>query len=185
MCVNCCCGTIAVARVPLMPAGARVLPFRSNIPAISQFVFSQIDDEYANRAEAIGRKPSFVIGGRNYGQGSSREHAAIAPRYLGLRAVLAVSFARIHWQNLANFGIIPLSFSDPGDWSRFEQGDSLFFPKLRENLQKGRAIEVVNRRTAQTHKLTHRLSHRQIEMILAGGLIRLTAEKLRARATTK
>jgi aconitate hydratase len=102
----------------------------------------------------------------------------------------AVSFARIHWQNLANFGIIPLSFSDPGDWSRFEQGDSLFFPKLRENLQKGRAIEVVNRRTAQTHKLTHRLSHRQIEMILAGGLIRLTAEKLRARgeqarATTK
>jgi aconitate hydratase len=169
----------------IMPAGARVLPFRSNIPAISQFVFSQIDDEYAKRAEAIGRKPSFVIGGRNYGQGSSREHAAIAPRYLGLRAVLAVSFARIHWQNLANFGIIPLSFSDPGDWSRFEQGDSLFFPKLRENLQKGRAIEVVNRRTAQTHKLTHRLSHRQIEMILAGGLIRLTAEKLRARATTK
>jgi aconitate hydratase len=165
----------------IMPAGARVLPFRSNIPAISQFVFSQIDEDYAKRAEATGRKPSFVIGGRNYGQGSSREHAAIAPRYLGLRAVLAVSFARIHWQNLANFGIIPLTFCDPGDWSKFEQSDSLFFPKLRENLKQGIGIEVVNRRTARTHKLTHRLSNRQIEMILAGGLIRLTAEKLRER----
>jgi aconitate hydratase len=163
----------------IMPAGARVLPFRSNIPAISRFVFSQIDEDYVKRAEANGRKPSFVVGGRNYGQGSSREHAAIAPRYLGLRVVLATSFARIHWQNLANFGIVPLTFSDPADWEKFDQGDSLYFPHLRDQLQSGNSIEVINRRTGQSHHLVHSLSDRQMEMILAGSLISLIAEKFK------
>jgi aconitate hydratase len=160
----------------IMPAGARVLPFRSNIPAISRFVFSQIDEEYVQRAEACQRKPSFVVAGRNYGQGSSREHAAIAPRYLGLRAVLAVSFARIHWQNLINFGIAPLTFTDPQHWKAFEQGDSLCFPELKDQLQHGDTVEVINRRTEQKYRLVHHMSNRQIETILAGGLICLTRQ---------
>jgi aconitate hydratase len=157
----------------IMPAGARVLPFRSNIPAISHFVFSQIDEGYVQRAEANERKPSFVVAGNNYGQGSSREHAAIAPRYLGLRAVLAVGFARIHWQNLINFGIVPLTFSDPQDWKTFEQGDSLYFPNLKDQLQHGDSVEVTNRRTEQKHHLLHHMSRRQVETILVGGLISL------------
>jgi aconitate hydratase len=169
----------------IMPAGARVLPFRSNIPAISRFVFSQIDEDYAKRAEALGRKPSFVIGGLNYGQGSSREHAAIAPRYLGLRVVLAISFARIHWQNLANFGIVPLTFSDPADWKNFEQDDVLRFPELRDRLQGHKAIEVINRRTGKSHRLIHNLSTRQIEMILAGGLISLVKKTLHSQIHKK
>jgi predicted aconitate hydratase len=157
----------------IMPAGARVLPYRSNIPAISRFVFHQIDEEYAARAEANGRKPSFVIGGQNYGQGSSREHAALAPRYLGLRAVLAISFARIHEQNLVNFGILPLTFADPADWNKFEQEDRLHFPQLKARLEKGLPIEVLNKRTGQSHSVIHRLGKRQVEMILAGSLISL------------
>jgi aconitate hydratase len=157
----------------ILPAGARVLPFRSNIPAISRFVFHGIDEHYAERAEALQRRPSFVIGGRNYGQGSSREHAALAPRYLGLRVVVAVSFARIHWQNLANFGILPLSFSDAADGQKIDQDDVLFFPRLRERLKTRQPIEMVDRRTAQAFPLVHHLSDRQIDMILAGGLLRL------------
>jgi aconitate hydratase len=164
----------------IMPAGARVLPFRSNIPAISRFVFSQIDEDYVQRTEAHGRKPSFVVAGSNYGQGSSREHAAIAPRYLGLRAVLAVGFARIHWQNLINFGIVPLTFSDPADWKTFEQGDSLYFPNLKDQLQHSDLVEVINRRTEQTHHLVHHMSSRQVEMILVGGLISLTRHRANA-----
>jgi len=155
----------------IMPAGARVLPFRSNIPAISRFVFHGIDEHYPERAEALGRRPSFVIGGRNYGQGSSREHAALAPRYLGLRVVVAVSFARIHWQNLVNFGILPLSFSEAADWKKIDRDDVLFFPRLRERLKTGQPVEVIDRRTAQSLRLVHHLSERQIEMILAGSLL--------------
>jgi aconitate hydratase len=165
----------------IMPAGARVLPFRSNIPAISRFVFSQIDEEYVQRAEANQRRPSFVVAGRNYGQGSSREHAAIAPRYLGLRAVLAVSFARIHWQNLINFGIVPLTFSDPQHWKAFEQGDFLRFSDLKAQLQHADSVEVINRRTEQKYRLLHHMSSRQIQTILAGGLICLIRQALRLR----
>ena len=165
----------------IMPAGSRVLPFRSNIPAISRFVFSQIDEEYVQRTEANGRKPSFVVAGKNYGQGSSREHAAIAPRYLGVRAILAVGFARIHWHNLINFGILPLTFSDPLDWKAFEQGDSLYFPNLKDKLQHGNLVEVINRRTGQKHHLVHHISSRQLEMILVGGLINLARERVAAR----
>jgi aconitate hydratase len=111
----------------IMPAGAKVLPFRSNIPEIARFVFSQIDESYSERARKHQRRASFVVGGLNYGQGSSREHAAIAPRYLGVRAVIAKSFARIHWQNLVNFGVLPLMFANPDDHERIRQDDVLEF----------------------------------------------------------
>jgi aconitate hydratase len=157
----------------IMPAGAGVLPFRSNIPAISRFVFHDIDEHYAERAEALGRRPSFVVAGRNYGQGSSREHAALAPRYLGLRAVLAVSFARIHRQNLVNFGILPLVFSDAADEEKIDRDDVLLFSHIRERLKTQQLVHVVGKRTAQSFSLLHHLSDRQIEMILAGSLLNL------------
>lgn len=157
----------------IMPAGARVLPFRSNIPAISRFVFRDIDEHYAERAETLGRRPSFVVAGRNYGQGSSREHAALAPRYLGLRAVLAVSFARIHWQNLVNFGILPLVFSDAADEKRIDPDDVLLFSHIRERLKTQQPIHAVSKRTGQPFSVLHHLSDRQIEMVLAGSLLNL------------
>lgn len=160
----------------IMPAGARVLPFRSNIPAISRFVFHQMDEHYAERADAMGRQPSFVVGGRNYGQGSSREHAAIAPRYLGLRAVLAASFARIHRQNLINFGIIPFTFSNAADLLKIDQDDILFFPRLRAQLATGAPVEVVNKRTSQTIQVIHGMNDRQRRIILAGSLLNLAGQ---------
>src|ERR671914_844265 len=109
----------------IMPAGQRVLPFRSNIPKIAEFVYWQVDDSYTERARKLGDAGHGVVGGHNYGQGSSREHAAIAPRYLGLRTVVAKSFARIHWSNLTNFGILGLEFTDDADYDTVEQGDVL------------------------------------------------------------
>ncbi|HEX7354479.1 MAG TPA: aconitate hydratase [Mycobacteriales bacterium] len=158
----------------ILPAGARVLPLRSNIPAISQFVFTQVDREYAGRvADQDG--PHAIVAGENYGQGSSREHAAIAPRYLGLRVVVAKSFARIHWQNLANFGILPLRFDDPADYDALEQGASLCLGGLREGLAVGEPL----RATADGRDITlrHDLSARQVEMVLAGGRIPMTAAR--------
>ncbi|MFY9451956.1 MAG: aconitate hydratase, partial [Bacillota bacterium] len=114
----------------IMPAGAKVLPFRSNIPAISEFVFSAVDPSFPERAKELGK--SVIIGGQNYGQGSSREHAALAPMYLGVKAVIAKSFARIHKANLVNFGILPLEFADPEDYDSLEQGDVLIFSNLIE-----------------------------------------------------
>jgi aconitate hydratase len=123
----------------IMPAGNKVLPFRSNIPAISRFVFEQVDPEFALRAQASG--DGAVVGGENYGQGSSREHAALAPRYLGIRAKIAKSFARIHRSNLINFGILPLTFKNPADYDRLKQGDRLRIRGLR-NLVEGGATEI-------------------------------------------
>jgi aconitate hydratase len=171
----------SVSTDEILPAGVRVLPFRSNIPAISRFVFSEIDEHYVERAEAHGRRTSFVVAGANCGQGSSREHAALAPRYLGLRAVLAVSFARIHWHNLINFGIVPFTFSDAADWQKINEGDSLFFFRLRERVASRAPIEVINKRTGQTFRLTHQLSDRQIEVILAGSLISVAAARRHSR----
>src|SRR5665809_72997 len=120
----------------IMPAGQRVLPYRSNIPKISEFVYYQIDEDYPARAIELRDSGDghMVVGGNNYGQGSSREHAVIAPRYLGLRVVLAKSFARIHWQNLANFGIVALEFEDDSDYDAIEQGDVVRFSGLRDGL---------------------------------------------------
>ncbi|MGC3022625.1 aconitate hydratase [Brevibacterium sp. FAM 24630] len=158
----------------IMPAGSRVLPYRSNIPKISEFVYIQVDDTYATRA-AEHDGGHAIVGGENYGQGSSREHAVIAPRYLGLRVVVAKSLARIHWQNLANFGVLALEFTDESDYETLAQGDVLEFRRLRDELAEGTTVtaEVEGR----TFEFRHGLSPRQVEMVLAGGRIAQRAAK--------
>jgi aconitate hydratase len=156
----------------ILPAGARVLPYRSNIPKLAEFTFSQLDETYAQRVFASkDYSAHIVVGGANYGQGSSREHAAIAPRYLGLRAVLAVSFARIHWQNLANFGVLAIEFVDPDDYLRIEQEDVLVMADLRNAISSGTRVKVRNATRGQEYTARHRLSGRQVAMLLAGGLL--------------
>jgi aconitate hydratase len=163
----------------IMPAGQRVLPYRSNIPKMAEFVYWQVDETYHERALALRDGGGHVIvGGDNYGQGSSREHAAIVPRYLGLRAVLAKGFARIHWQNLPNFGILGLEFADEADHERIEQGDVLALRGVRDALASGaRELEVENTTKGEAIRVTHRLSPRQVEMILTGGLIPILKER--------
>jgi aconitate hydratase len=156
----------------ILPAGARALPYRSNIPKLAEFTFAQIDETYPARArETLDTSGHIVVAGANYGQGSSREHAAITPRFLGLRVVVAVSFARIHWQNLANFGVLALEFADAGDHDRIQQGDVLLLTGLREALATGKEIRVRNETKDQDYAVRHTLSTRQVEMLLAGGLI--------------
>jgi aconitate hydratase len=152
----------------IMPAGNKVLPLRSNIPAISQFVFEQLDPDFPRRAREKGN--GVVIAGENYGQGSSREHAALAPRYLGIRAKIAKSFARIHKANLVNFGILPLTFKNPADYELLKQGDSLRLSNLR-TLISGGATEIpveVGNRTVMT---LLEVSDRQRSELLAGGTL--------------
>lgn len=156
----------------ILQAGAQVLPLRSNIPAISRFAFRQLDSDYADRAAAT-EGPHLVVAGENYGQGSSREHAVIAPRYLGLRIVIAKSFARIHFQNLANFGILPLRFEDPADYDNISQGNVVTFDGLRAQLSGGTPVTAsLGQREV---RLAHDLSERQVAMVLAGGRIPLSA----------
>ncbi len=162
----------------ILPAGAKVLPFRSNIPAISDFTFGQIDASYPERVKSYGG-PHCVVGGSNYGQGSSREHAAIAPRYLRLRVVLAKSFARIHWQNLANFGIVALELADESAYDGIEQGDVLVFDNLPEALRTGRELTAQNSTKGTSIALRHRLSERQVAMVVAGGQIPALREATR------
>jgi len=152
----------------IMPAGNKVLPFRSNIPAISRFVFEQLDPEFYSRAQA--HQPGAVIGGENYGQGSSREHAALAPRYLGIRVKIAKSFARIHKANLVNFGILPLVFKDPADYDLLQQGDRLQIPHLRTMIVRGATVipVEVGERTFLT---ILDVSDRQRRELLAGGTL--------------
>jgi aconitate hydratase len=159
----------------ILPAGARVLPFRSDIARLADFTFSQVDDGYVQRARAAGAH--VIIAGENYGQGSSREHAAIAPRYLGLRLVIAKSYARIHWQNLANFGVLAAEFTDPADYDRVEVGDELSAEDLASAL--GSGAEFTVRDQARNIDLTvrHRLSPRQVAMVLAGGQIPLVRSR--------
>ncbi|MGH8428449.1 MAG: aconitate hydratase, partial [Gammaproteobacteria bacterium] len=161
----------------IMPAGAEVLPYRSNIPGISQFVFRQIDEDYPQRALKHKEGGHFIVGGANYGQGSSREHAALAPRYLGVKAVIVKSFARIHWQNLANFGILALTFKNPKDYDAIEQGDELAFEGLREAIENGNEVKVTNKTKNKTFTCEHQLSKRQIEMVLAGSLLNVVKKK--------
>ncbi|MGH3414127.1 MAG: aconitate hydratase [Marmoricola sp.] len=156
----------------ILPAGARVLPYRSNIPKLAEFTFHPVDPEYAARAtERRDAGGHAVVGGSNYGQGSSREHAAIAPRFLGLRLVLAASYARIHWQNLANFGVLALEFADENDKDGVEQGDVLAVEDVREALQRGHELTVHNQTQGHDYAARHRLSERQVAMVLAGGMI--------------
>ena len=156
----------------IMPAGAEILPLRSNIPAISRYVFSRLDEGFYDRAMACREQGGgFVVGGRNYGQGSSREHAALAPRYLGVRGVIAASFPRIHRDNLINFGILPLTFRDPADRDRIQQGDQLRFEGLHRALEQGGDLEVENCSRQERYRVEHDLSRRQVQVLLAGGLI--------------
>ena len=154
----------------IMPAGSAVLPYRSNIPKISEWVFDQVEQGFYQRAEDAGA-PWLVVGGSNYGQGSSREHAALAPYHLGMRAALAVSYARIHWQNLVNFGIVPLEFADRDDYGAIEQGDELELPAIREELQNGTEVTVRNGTQDTEFTAEHSLSPRQVDVVLQGGLI--------------
>jgi aconitate hydratase len=162
----------------IMPAGARVLPYRSNIPAMADFAFDIVDETYPQRARETG--DHFVVGGDNYGQGSSREHAAIVPRYLGLRAVLAKSFARIHWQNLVNFAVLPLTFADPGDYERIEPGDVLTIADPAAQLQGDAPLEVVNETKGETYAMRHRLTSRQVEIVTRGSLISVIRDRQRS-----
>jgi aconitate hydratase len=153
----------------ILPAGARVLPYRSNIAKLAEFAFAQVDPAYPARAREAGAHA--IVAGANYGQGSSREHAAIVPRYLGLRLVIAKSYARIHWQNLANFGILPLQFTDEADYDSIAAGDELAVDDLHDALPAGTAITVRNQTRDAEYPTRHRLSPRQVAMILAGGQI--------------
>jgi aconitate hydratase len=160
-----------------MPAGAKVLPYRSNIPEISRFVFAPIDESYAGRALKHQKQGSFLAAGNNYGQGSSREHAALAPRYLGLRAVIAKSFARIHWQNLVNFGILPLTFVHSDDWEKIQQDDILAINDVRGAIQKGRKVSVRNTTRNETYETEHSMSGRQVRIVLEGSLINVVRHR--------
>ncbi len=158
----------------ILRAGAEVLPLRSNIPGIAHYAFDGVDDTYHDRAKQIqqgGGAGHAVVAGVNYGQGSSREHAVVAPRYLGLRLALVKEYARIHWQNLANFGVVPLEFAEPADWDGIDQGDVLRVAGLRGALTAGSDIEVVNITQDTRIAAVHRLSPGQVERILAGGVI--------------
>ncbi len=156
----------------IMPAGARILPLRSNIPAIAEHVFECIDPHFAARAkEAHG---GFIVGGENYGQGSSREHAALAPMYLGVKAVIVKSFARIHRANLVNFGILPLTFVNTGDYDDMGFEDELEITNVHEALKHGPVISITNKTCGWEFEVRHDLTPRQIDIILAGGMLNYT-----------
>jgi aconitate hydratase len=162
----------------IMPAGNKVLPFRSNIPAISRFVFEQIDPEFPNRADEKGN--GVVIGGENYGQGSSREHAALAPRYLGIRAKIAKGFARIHKANLINFGILPLTFRDPADYEKVNQGDRVIFKELRKLVASG-AKEIPTIVEGREIVTLLEVSERERREILAGGTLNYVKKQVEVK----
>jgi len=154
----------------ISPAGVQALPLRSNIPKLAMFSFTRIDESYPERAQKADDSGHIIVAGENYGQGSSREHAAIAPRYLGLRIVVAKSFARIHWQNLANYGILALEFENPDDYDSIDQDDTLRIQNLN-SLEKDDGLQVDNVSKESSFAVRHRLSPRQVKDVLAGGLI--------------
>lgn len=162
----------------IMPAGSKVLPFRSNIPAISEFVFENIDKTFSERAKKAREKGGgIIIGHENYGQGSSREHAAIAPMYLGLQVVIAKSFARIHRANLINFGILPLLFIEEEDYSRIEQGDILLIRDIIRSIEKDQKIVVENVSKGYTFEVRSNLNDKEKRLILNGGLLPYIRQK--------
>ena len=156
----------------IMPAGAKILPYRSNIPYLSQFCFGVCDKEFPQRCKEEGG--GIVIGGSNYGQGSSREHAALVPLYLGIKAVVAKSYARIHCANLANAGLIPLQFVDEADYDRIDQMDELRLPRIKEELKQGTQVTLEDVTKGFTIQVEAQLTQRQREMVLAGGLLNYT-----------
>ena len=160
----------------IMPAGAKILPYRSNIPYLSQFCFAVCDKTFAERCKAEGK--GIIIGGANYGQGSSREHAALVPLYLGIKAVITKSFARIHCANLINAGILPLNFENEADYDKITQGDELSLPNIKEEIEAGKPVVLKNLTTGESYELKYDLSKRQKDIILAGGLLNYTRESL-------
>jgi len=160
----------------IVPAGANILKLRSNVPAISEYVFHNIDPSFPARAKASGT--GFIVGGRNYGQGSSREHAALCPRYLGIRAVIAESFARIHKSNLINFGILPLELANPADKSGFRPGDRLRLADLKSLISRGSVVPVRNLTQGKTVQTKLNVTPRLTQVLLAGGLLAYARAKL-------
>ena len=155
----------------IMPAGAKILPYRSNIPHLSQFCFGVCDTTFPERAKALGE--SIIVGGSNYGQGSSREHAALVPMYLGVRAVITKSFARIHIANLINAGIMPLTFKNPDDYDKINQGDKLTMENIFTGMDSGE-ITLLDETTGEKFTLVCSFTERQKDILKAGGLLQYT-----------
>ncbi|MDI6829668.1 MAG: aconitase family protein, partial [Armatimonadota bacterium] len=153
----------------IMPAGSKILPLRSNIPAISEHIFEGLDPSFPSRAKSAGG--GFIVGGENYGQGSSREHAALAPMYLGVKAVIAKSFARIHKANLVNFGILPLVFSNPSDYDNLDQDDELEIKSVRDRLSNNNPLILENKTKRTIIEVQYDLTPRQVSIILSGGML--------------
>ncbi len=160
----------------IMPAGAKILPLRSNIPEISKYCFTVCDSEFPERAKSLGS--SIIVGGSNYGQGSSREHAALAPLYLGIKIVITKSFARIHRANLINAGILPFTFVNESDYDKINEGDELVAENIKEAVKNDKNITVVNKTTGESIECSCELSERAKDIVLAGGLLSYTKEKL-------
>lgn len=159
----------------IMPAGAKILPLRSNIPEISKYCFAVCDEKFHDRALEMGK--SIIIGGANYGQGSSREHAALAPLYLGVKAVITKSFARIHMANLINAGIVPMTFADEADYDKIDQEDELKIENIAEQIANGTTIKVTNATKGFDFECIVNFSDRQKDMLYAGGLLNYTKNK--------
>lgn len=161
----------------IMPAGAKILPYRSNVPKLAEFCFTVCDPTFPERAKRAGE--GIIVGGANYGQGSSREHAALVPLYLGIRAVIAKSFARIHMANLINFGIVPLTFADPDDYDRLGEGDTLRIADFRGAVRSRDTVTLTDDTTGREVLLRLDFTERQREILLAGGLLHYTKERNR------
>ena len=161
----------------IMPAGAKILPLRSNIPAISKYCFAVCDESFPERALALGK--SIIVGGANYGQGSSREHAALAPLYLGVKAVLVKSFARIHRSNLINAGILPLTFENEADYETISQGDELVLANVKSCVENGTNVTILNKTTGKEFVTLCELSGRAKDIIIAGGLLNYTKQQIK------
>ena len=159
----------------IMPAGAKILPYRSNIPYLSQYCFGVCDKTFPERAKAAGQ--SIVVGGSNYGQGSSREHAALVPLYLGVRVVIAKSFARIHVANLINAGIMPLTFANPDDYEKVSQGDRLSISEVWAGMDRG-TMTLCNETTGEKLPLVCSFTERQKAILKAGSLLAYTREQI-------
>ncbi len=159
----------------IMPAGAKILPYRSNIPYLSQFCFRQCDENFAEHCKEAGS--GIIIGGNNYGQGSSREHAALVPLYLGVKAVITKSFARIHKANLVNASILPLNFVNADDYDKISVGDELVLPEIKSELKAGKEITLKNITKNEEYKLICDVSERQVDILCAGGLLDYTKEE--------
>ena len=158
----------------IMPAGSKILPYRSNIPYLSKFCFETCDKEFPERAIKVGE--GMILGGENYGQGSSRDHAALVPLHLGIRAVISKSFARIHIANLINVGILPLTLKNKDDYSEINQGDRLVLKGVMGGLDSGE-FTLIDETTDKEYNLIGEFTERQKEILLAGGLLKYVARR--------